>query len=122
MRPRVKILLLLFSLALFSPCGGGTYEMNLPPDVRAAVLYAPQPDYPRALYERGVRGRGIYRLTIDPKTGTVSEVKVLKHARYAILDEFAAKAFLQWKFRPGTINQTTIEFEFSVTGYATQPH
>jgi TonB family protein len=74
------------------------------------------------VYSRGVRGIGTYRLSIDPKTGTVTEVKVLKHARFAILDQLAAKAFLQWRFRPGTITQTTIEYEFSVTGFSRQVH
>jgi TonB family protein len=96
--------------------------MELSPELRAVVLYAPQPDYPRVLAERGVRGWGKYRLIINPKTGTVTELKVLKHARFAVLDELAAKAFLQWRFRPGTITETRFDFEFSATGYGRHVH
>ena len=95
---------------------------DLPEGLRAVVLYAPNPEYPSFLYNRGVRGGGTYRLIIDPKNGKVTEVNVLKHARFAILDELAAKAFLQWRFRPGTSTQETIRFEFSSSGYSSQVH
>ena len=79
-------------------------------------LYMPDPDYPPNLYHRGIAGRGVFRLTIDVKTGRVSEVKVLRSTGYQILNELAAKAFLQWRFQPGTIDHYQLSYTFGVIG------
>jgi hypothetical protein len=102
------------ALALLTPCQG--YE-DIPDNLKSVCLYAPDPAYPQAVVRTGRGGKGLFRLTIDPKTGCVTEVKVLKHLSLVLLDEFSAKAFLQWRFKPGTITSVTIPIEFHAWGY-----
>ena len=86
------------------------------------LLYAPKPEYPPTLWRRGVQGSGVLLLKIDPKTGSVYEVKILKSAKYPILNELAAKAALLSKFRPGTVTEYKVPFSFGVTGYSRTLH
>ena len=103
-----------FGLALASPCRA--WQTEIPADMKGICLYMPDPDYPPQIYHRGIAGRGIFRINIDLKTGRVSEVKVIKSTGYQILNELAAKAFLQWRFKPGTIDHWQISYEFGVMG------
>ena len=80
------------------------------------------PEYPAALRHRGISGRGIFLLRIDPKKGEVSEVKVIKSTGYTVLDELAAKGFLQCRFQPGGRAEIKIPWEFWHRGYARQVH
>jgi hypothetical protein len=102
------------ALALFTPCQG--YQ-DIPDKLKSVCLYGPYPTYPKDVIRTGAGGKGLFRLTIDPKTGRVTEVKVLKHLSLVLLDELSAKAFLQWRFKPGTITSATIPIEFHAWGY-----
>jgi TonB family protein len=120
---KIKFLLTIcfvFGLLLASPCRA--WENEIPADMKGIALYMPDPDYPPQLYHRGIAGRGVFRITIDPKTGHVSEVKVLRSTGYVILNELAAKAFLQWRFKPGTNAHVTIPMDFHVSGYFKELH
>ncbi len=75
-----------------------------------------EPDYPADVVLRHVDGRGLFRLTINPKSGEVDEVKIVKRCPYKILNELAAKAFLQWRFQPGTRGPVDVPVDFSVHG------
>lgn len=76
------------------------------------------PEYPPALYRRNVTGKGYYLLKINQKTGEVVEVKVLQSTGYKILDELAAKAYLQCRFQPGSPAAIKTCYEFYHHGYA----
>ena len=76
-------------------------------------INAPRPEYPHTLAVRGIGGRGVVRLSIDPKTGQVTRVRMLETTGYNMLDESAMKAFRQWRFRPGTVPEVTIPIEFN---------
>jgi TonB family protein len=58
-------------------------------------------------------GRGVYRLVIDPKTGTTTEVLVLKTSGDKRVDAVAVRTFSKWKFRPGRLTQIDIPIKFS---------
>jgi TonB family protein len=64
----------------------------------------------------------ISQYKIDPRTGDVTEVKVLKSAGYTILNELAAKAFLQCKFKPGGRTEIKTSWEFYHHGYSRLLH
>ena len=66
--------------------------------------------------------REVYRLIINQTTGLVDEVKVVKSPPYAILNEYAAKAYFQWKFQPGTVREAVIPFEWRVHGISHTLH
>jgi len=74
------------------------------------------PEYPSGFVLHGAEGRGVFRLTINPKSGLVDEVKIVKTCGYQSLNELAAKALLQWQFKPGTRGPVEVPVEFYVHG------
>jgi outer membrane biosynthesis protein TonB len=80
------------------------------------VVSKPQVVFPAVLRRTGMQGRGIYLLSIDPKTGIVSEVKVIKSTGYQQLDALFVMNFFQWKFQPGTITSAQIPRWYHITG------
>ena len=75
-----------------------------------------EPEYPPGFVLHGAEGRGRFRLTINPKSGEVDEVKIVKSVGYKDLNELAAKALLQWRFQPGTRGPVEVPVEFYVHG------
>ncbi|MBV9670447.1 MAG: energy transducer TonB [Acidobacteriales bacterium] len=112
--PAALLALLLSELWLASPCQAIISNRPTWPDLVKWV----DPEYPPALWRSGVTGRGSFLLKIDPKTGEVAEVKVLQSTGHTILNELAAKAFLQCKFRPGGRTQATVWWNFYRRGYS----
>jgi hypothetical protein len=51
---------------------------------------------------------GTFMLSLDPKDGSVAEVKVVKSTGLKLLDSIYVMNFFQWKFQPGTITTATI--------------
>ena len=75
-----------------------------------------EPEYPPGFVVHLAEGRGRFRLTINPKSGEVDEVKIVKSCGYKELNELAAKALLQWRFQPGTHSPVEVPVEFYVHG------
>ncbi len=75
-----------------------------------------EPAYPMGFVIHGAKGRGVYRLTINPKSGLVDELKIVKSTGYRDLNELAAKALLQWQFKPGTPSPVEVPVEFDIQG------
>jgi TonB family protein len=80
------------------------------------VVSAPEPVIPQVCLRLGQGGLGVFVLTIDPRNGIVTEVKVVKHTGYHRLDAAAVMALFNWRFRPGTITQARIAYHMGVTG------
>jgi TonB family protein len=74
------------------------------------------PEYPSGFVVHLAEGKGRFRLTINPKSGEVDEVKIIKSCGYKELNELAAKALLQWRFQPGTHSPVEVPVEFYVHG------
>ena len=64
----------------------------------------------------GAKGRGVFRLTINPHNGQVDEVKIVKSTGYEDLNKLAAKALFQWQFQPGTRSPIEVPVEFDIQG------
>lgn len=75
-----------------------------------------EPEYPPGVVLHMAEGSGRFRLTINPKSGEVDEVKIVKSCGYQTLNELAAKALLQWRFQPGTRGPVEVPVEFYVHG------
>jgi TonB family protein len=75
-----------------------------------------EPEYPPGVVLHMAEGSGRFRLTINPKSGEVDEVKIVKSCGYDTLNELAAKALLQWRFQPGTRGPVEVPVEFYVHG------
>jgi TonB family protein len=82
----------------------------------AGLIKKVEPEYPIGFVIHGAKGRGVYRLTINPKSGLVDELKIVKSTGYKELNELAAKALLQWKFQPGTRSPVEVPVEFGIQG------
>jgi TonB family protein len=82
----------------------------------AGLIKKIEPQYPIGFVIHGAKGRGVYRLTINPKNGLVDEVKVLQSTGYRELNELAVKALLQWQFKPGTPSPVQVPVEFDIQG------
>jgi TonB family protein len=82
----------------------------------AGLIKKVEPDYPIGFVIHGAKGRGVYRLTINPKSGLVDEVKIVKSTGYRELNELAAKALLQWHFQPGTHSPVEVPVDFEIQG------
>jgi hypothetical protein len=57
------------------------------------VIKMVYPEYPAKLAPYAWSGKGLFLLKVNPKTGEVDEVKVLKTTGHVLLNELAAKAF-----------------------------
>lgn len=75
-----------------------------------------EPEYPIGIVIHGAKGRGKFRLTINPKSGLVDEVKILQSTGYQDLNKLAVKALLQWQFQPGTHSPVEVPVEFDIQG------
>ena len=75
-----------------------------------------EPEYPPGVVLHMAEGSGRFRLTINPQSGEVDEVKIVKSCGYQTLNELAAKALLQWRFQPGTRGPVEVPVEFYVHG------
>ncbi len=81
-----------------------------------------EPVYPQAAANHGLSGKGQFLLKVNPKTGEVDEVKILKSTGHVYLNELAAKAFLQWRFQPGVVTQVQVPVEFYAHGFRRNLH
>ena len=70
------------------------------------------PEFPPKLRSYGWNGKGRFLLKVNPKTGDVDEVKVLKRTGQVLFDEFSANAFFQWKFQSGAVAQVRCQLSF----------
>jgi|ERR1700730_10339680 TonB family protein len=82
----------------------------------AGLIKKVEPEYPPGFVLHGAKGTGVFRLTINPKSGLVDEVKIVKSCGYKDLNELAAKALLQWQFQPGTRGPVEVPVEFYIHG------
>jgi len=74
------------------------------------------PEYPREARENGLMGKGVAVLKVDPATGRVTSVSMVKSTGHEILDNAALRAFRQWRYRPGGITTFEIPIQFTRKG------
>jgi TonB family protein len=68
----------------------------------------PSPDLRRLDFQ----GVGIFRLTLDPKTGATRNVAILRSTGHATLDRHALLALKLWRWKAGTWTQVDLPFAF----------
>ena len=74
------------------------------------------PEYPPGFVLHGAKGKGRFRLMLNPRSGLVDEVKIVQSVGYRELNEWAVKALLQWQFKPGTPSPVEVPVEFYIHG------
>jgi len=81
------------------------------------VLKTLAPDYSyteRAYYHTG---SGLFRLTLDLKTGSVTQVFVVKSTGFPALDSSALDALRRWRWKPGRWKEIDVPITFEVSRY-----
>lgn len=112
----------LLSLAiLLSAVGTGSAE-QIEENWQPYVIYKPDPSIPAVAIRKGWGGTIRAQLTINPKTGLVEEVKVVRHTGYPTLDAEMVMTLFKWKFRPGTLSKTIVTYHLGIGGRARDLH
>jgi TonB family protein len=100
------------------------FTMNFPEYVRAKghslwlqnATYWFLPKCPREAREKGLTGKGVAVVKIDPASGYVISAWMLKSTGHQILDSAAILAFRQWRFRSRSITRLEIPIQFTPKG------
>ena len=79
---------------------------------RTHTTYAPAPVVPLGLAAYGYHSGGHYRLTIDPNTGRVTDVKVVERSRAITFDQSCLRTFREWRFVPHTVSTLVVPASF----------
>ena len=74
------------------------------------------PEYPRQARDKSLTGKGVAVVKIDPRTGYVTTVSMLKSTGQEILDNAALRAFRRWRFKPRSITTLEISIQFTTKG------
>jgi TonB family protein len=70
------------------------------------------PEYPTFDLEHHHEGDGLFRITVDSKTGSVPHVTTIKSTGFASLDSSAVRAIREWRWRPGTWKEVDMPIRF----------
>src|SRR5947207_2012979 len=71
-----------------------------------------KPDYSYTDRARRNAGFGLYRVTLDLKTGSVSRVTVIQSTEVSTLDDSAVNALRQWLWKPGKWKEIDVTVAF----------
>jgi TonB family protein len=85
---------------------------RLQPAWIADVIKYHAPEYPAFDLEHHHEGDGLFRVTIDPKTGSVSHVTIIKSTGFASLDNSAVTAIREWRWKPKTWKEVDMPIRF----------
>lgn len=83
---------------------------------RVFALNSPRPEYPYEARRQKITGDGIVAMTVDPATGNVTSVSMLKTTGSPFLDNAATAGFKRWRFKPGGVSSVTCPVTFTLTG------
>jgi TonB family protein len=73
--------------------------------------YTPKPEYPPAARLSHIKGFGIFRLYIEPQSGTVTAVQVDRSTGDTSLDAAATRTLRHWRFKPDVMRAYRLPHE-----------
>ena len=82
------------------------------------AISAPRPEYPYEARRQRATGSGVALLTVDPTTGSVSDVRMLRSTGNLVLDNATISSLRRWRFRPGTVSIVQTPITYTLTGAA----
>ena len=83
---------------------------------KVLAVSAPPPEYPYEARRQRITGNGVVTIAVDPASGRVSDVSMLKSTGNPFLDNAAITGFRRWRFKPGTLSSVTCPITFTLTG------
>jgi TonB family protein len=87
------------------------YPNRRPPWMDDQIRFG-EPLYPNEDLLLRHEGKGLFRLTLDLKTGYVGEVTVMKSTGFRTLDESVVSALRRWRWKPGTWKEIEVPVTF----------
>ena len=87
-------------------------SVGIPPWIADAVRKR-KPDYTYKERTQHHEGSGVFRLTIDLRTGSVTNIEVVQSTGFPGLDESAIKTFRDWRWNPGRWKEVVIPVTFT---------
>src|SRR5437763_13319483 len=89
------------------------YRPRKPPWLEDQI-HSVAPGYPYADRAQHHEGTGVFRLVLDPKTGAVATVTMLKSSGFGSLDAAAVAALRQWRWKPGKWKEIDMPVAFKM--------
>jgi TonB family protein len=83
---------------------------------RSLAINAPRPEYPYEARRQKITGDGLVGMRVDPASGEVRDVSMLKSTGSPFLDNAALSGFRKWRFKPGTASSVKCPVTFTLTG------
>jgi protein TonB len=80
------------------------------------AVNAPRPEYPYEARRQKITGDGIVVMTVDPGSGSVTDVSMAKSTGSVFLDNAAIAGFRRWRFKPGSVATVTCAVTFTLSG------
>ena len=91
----------------------GDYPGKRPPWIADAIKTVP-PEYSYGDRQLGHQGSGVFRLVLDPSTGSVTKVIIIKSTGFSTLDYGASISLQKWRFKPGKWQQVDLPITFAM--------
>ena len=82
------------------------------------IAYKFTPDYPLGERASHHSGSGLFRVSLDLKTGSVTSVRMLKSTGFPVLDQSAVDAFSRWRWRPEKWKEVDLPITFSMLDHS----
>ena len=73
------------------------------------------PQYPYEVRARHIAGNGLFRVTLDMTTGSVTKVAMIQSTGVAALDNSAMEALRQWQWKPGKWKEIDVPITFAMS-------
>lgn len=103
------------SVFLKPACISANPPVTIPKERASEILLSyPKPKYPLEARKHRITGMGIFEVRIEPATGLVTSVTVIRSTGFTILDRSATDTLKRWKFRPNTLIRARIPITFSL--------
>jgi len=83
---------------------------------KVLAVVAPRPEYPYEARRQRTTGSGVAVLSIDPASGRVVEVAMLRSTGSAVLDNATISGFRRWRFKAGTVSRVQSPITYTLTG------
>ena len=83
---------------------------------KVLAVNAPRPEYPYEARRLRAIGSGVAVLTVDPASGAVVDVRMVRSIGNAFLDNAAINGFRRWRFKPGTVSSVQTPITYTLTG------
>lgn len=86
--------------------------VNGGPEWKRDLIKLEAPAYPEVAKRWHVQGTGMFRVSIDIKTGHVTNVSIIKSTGYGVLDASAIRALRAWRWKPGKYREVNVPINF----------